>query len=551
MAFLVLPKKSNISYVHKELACALASNGFFASKGVLADRYYDKSDPSSQTFFVYGRSFEEDGSTNSKSAFNICVLDSGRRLRVWFSNPDESAQAANFGYSQYIRYFSFSAGNSAKFVKEVVDAVLEASSLKPASSYRFFIHNHLAELGGVLLNNSLQMYDDGCSSSAAFLYNLVLSHADFAAITSHNHFLHAPWKRFSSEASKYGITLVAGFEATLPLHEFEPWLKGTPEGKAHNPNGPHIVLLFESAQLASEFWSRYFSGRPIYKYAPTASAGVELSAIYDCIDKNYRGQIARLVAHPVCDVSLPDVGLFNRVAKGEIDLQTMEQIFLRSSGIAVFNPTVDSKPIDFDLYRMQVEQCSHFSAEEKLRRKRNINEAEEFIRQLLRNVGLEKLTPNNINFALALHFSRKHTVAYFDTDSHNFDWGYTDLGAFNWMIKSMGLFAAGHNSYSFESLPTSKPSAADVVHFLAKERQDGFWSYTLFSQIKDGEIQIAQQRRESSFAQKIFNALEKAYYYIKQIKRLGSDTAQALSHQGSLHEPLVMLRGSIPGTIPK
>ncbi|MEM4554514.1 MAG: hypothetical protein QXT25_01545 [Candidatus Anstonellaceae archaeon] len=552
MVYVLTPSKRNISAAHSRLAEALASNGFFASKGVLADRYYKKDDPSSQTFFVYGRSFEPDGSINSKSAFNICVLDTGRRLRVWFSSTEFSPQATQFGYHQYIHFFSFSAGNLSKFIAQVVDEAIKASWCKPESSYRIFIHNHLAELGGVNLNNALQMYDDGRSSSAALLYNLVLSHADFVAITHHNHFLLAPWKRFEAQAAKYGVSLIAGFEATLPIFQFEPWLAGTPEGKVHNPNGPHIVLLFDSPALASEFWGRYFSGRPQYKYAPTASAGVELFAIYDEIDKKYSGRIAKLIAHPVCDVSLPDVGLVNRVAKGEISVSEMLQLINRSSGIAVFNLSLNDKPIDFGLYADQVKECSYFSKEEKQRRLKNIAEAEEYFNSIVKAAGLEGLTPNNVNFALSLQFS-KTLIPFVDTDAHNFDWGYTNLGPFHWMIRSMGLFAAGHNTLSFDTLPSAKPSPTEVVHFIEKKgKVEGCrWAFTLFSEIKDGRLQITLKRRESAWSQKIFNLLEKAYYYVKQVTTLGSDTAQAMADQGSLHEPLVMLRGSIPGTIPK
>ncbi|MFA6490186.1 MAG: hypothetical protein WCT52_05940 [Candidatus Micrarchaeia archaeon] len=554
MATIILPSSKNISGVHRELAQALGEKGFFQSRGVLADRYYRKGDTGSQSFFIYNRGLDENGLPNSKSNFNVCVLDTGSRLRVWFSNPDESVEAAKLDYKKFAQFFSFSSGRSGKFVADVADSAFSASLLKPENAYRIFIHSHLAELSGVTLNSSGKMYDDGCSSDGAYLYNIALNHGDLAALTSHNNFLTAAWKKFAAESAKYGVNIIPGFEATLPIFQHEPWLNGSPEEKTHNPNGPHTVLLFKSPEAAGEFWSRHFSGRKQYKYAPTASFGAELMKIYDEIEGRYRGEIARMVAHPVCEVTLPDVGIANRVAKGEITFKEMEGIIVRSQGVACFNMTLDETPLNFNLYREQVDACSHFDAKEKERRQKNISEAQSYFASLLEKHSLgSKFTPNNVNMALAKEFKGK-TISYVDTDSHNFDWGYTDAWIATWMIRSMGLLSQGHNTLWLPAVPAQKPTAGDIVSYLNKPEgmPEAKWSAHIFSEMKDGLVKITDARQDSTWTQNAFNWFEKLYYLAtKQVPRIASDTVKSLSEQSSLHDPLAMLRSSIPGTIPK
>jgi hypothetical protein len=549
MAYVALPSPKNISKAHKDLAEALAKRGFFLSQGVLADRYYEKGKPDSQSFFVYNRAINPDGTFNGKSNYNVCVLEGKRRLRVFFANPDESPQAANLGYNEYLSLYSFSGGNTINFAEKVAEAAYSMSLIKPENAYRIIIHNHLSRLSGAALNKAGSMYDDGCSPDGAFLQNALLANADFIALTSHNHFLPVLWRKFAQESAKYGVQLIAGFEATLPIFQHEPWLAGTEEGKRHNPNGPHIVLLFSDEQVAAEFWSRYFSGRT-YSYAPCASSFVELSKIYDIIDGQYRKSIARLVAHPVCDVSLPDVGLANRVAKGEITVEEMGRIIMRSQGIALFNMTLGDSVLDFGLYHRQVDECGYFDAAEKERRHKNIEEARRYFTSLLEKHQLgRKLSPNNINMALAAEFGRI-TLPYTDTDSHNFDWAYTDLGFSLWMVRSMSLLWQGHNTLLLPSVPAKKPSSSDIVMFLIdnKSIEGAVWSAHVFFESKDGFVRIANKRKEATFAQKAFNWLEKMYYLAtKQVPVLASDTIS----QATLHEPLIMLRSSIPNTIPK
>lgn len=554
MAAIIIPSSKNISGVHRELAQALGEKGFFQSRGVLADRYYRKGDGGSQSFFIYNRGIGENGLPNSKSNFNVCVLDTGSRLRAWFSNPDESIEAAKYDYNKFVQFFSFSSGRPGKFIADVADSAFSMSLLKPENAYRVFIHSHLTRLSGVALNSSGKMYDDGCSADGAYLYNIALNHGDLAALTSHNNFLPAAWKKFAAESAKYGVSIIPGFEATLPIFQHEPWLAGSSEEKTHNPNGPHIILLFKSPEAAGEFWGRYFAGRRQYKYAPCASSGVELMKIYDEIEGRYKGEIARMVAHPVCEVTLPDVGLANRAAKGEITVKEMEGIILRSQGIACFNMTLDEIPLNFALYHEQVDGCSHFDAAEKERRHKNISEAQAYFASLLEKHSLgSKSTPNNVNMALAKEFKGK-TLSYVDTDSHNFDWGYTDAWITSWMVRSMGLLSQGHNTLWLPSTPLQKPAAGDIVRYLCNPQSmpDAKWSAHIFSEMKDGLVRITGARQDSTWTQDAFNWLEKAYYYVtKQGPRLLSDTAKALSKQSSLHDPIAMLRSSIPDTIPK
>lgn len=554
MGLIFRPSPKNISGVHRDLASALSENGFFRSQGTLADRYYRQGNLGSQSFFVYNRGISDDGTPNSKSNFNICVLDTGKRVRIWFSNPDESVEAAKYDFNKFISSFSFSAGSSDKFVAQATDAASAASLLKPENAYRIFIHNHLASLSGVQLNSMGKMYDDGCSSDGAFLYNIILNHGDSATLTSHNNFLFAAWKMFAAEAERYGVNTIPGFEATLPIFQFEPWLAGAAECRTHNPNGPHIVLLFKSPETAGEFWGRHFSGREQYRYAPSASSGVELVKIYDEIERNYAGEIARLVAHPACEVTLPDVGIANRVAKGEISVSEMESIILRSQGIACFNMTLDDAPLNFQLYREQVDGCAHFDDAEKARRHRNIGEAQAYFASLLEKHSLGiKLSPNNVNMALAKEFKGK-VQSYVDTDSHNFDWGYTDAWLASWMIRSMGLLSQGHNTLWLPTSPAQKPSAEEIVRFLCDpgSMPGAKWSARIFSEMKDGLVKITDELQDSTWTQSAFNWLEKAYFYVtQQGPRLLSDTAKSMSGQASLHNPLDMLRSSIPDMIPK
>lgn len=478
------------------------------------------------------------------------MLEGGRRLRVFFSNPDESAEAGKMGYKEYLQFHAFSSGRSGKFAQKVAQAAYGMSLLKPENAYRVLIHNHLAELSGATLNSAKSMYDDGCSTDRAFLQNGILANADYLALTSHNNFLPVPWRRFASESEKYGVQIIPGFEATLPIFQHEPWLAGTDEAKRHNPNGPHIVLLFKDEKTAGEFWGRNFSGRHEYSYAPCASASVELMGIYETIDKQYSKSVARLVAHPVCEVALPDVGIANRVAKGEITVEEMKSVIARSQGLACFNMTLDDTPLNFALYHEQVDKCAHFDAAERERRHKNINGAQAYFSSLLSKHAIgSKFTPNNVNMALAKEF-KGTALSYVDTDSHNFDWGYTDTWISNWMVRSMSALWQGHNTLWLPSVPQAKPAAGDVVSFLIDNgsMEGAKWSARIFSTMEDGCIHITPERQETMFTQKIFNWFEKMYYLAtKQVPVLASDTAS----QASLHEPLVMLRSSIPDTIPK
>lgn len=497
---------------------------------------------------VFSRAIGPDGNPTTKSNYNVLLLEGKDYLRVMMANPEESRSASQLGFDKLITTFKYSGGKDCEaFISNVVRAAAENSQLKSEKSYRIFLHNHLSEIGGTALNIANGMQDDGRSSDKAFLANLLLFNADVSVISCHNHFPSAGWTKFSNEASKYGISLVPAFEATLPLSKTILHNKDHPEG-VPNPNGPHVLLLFDSPELAVSFWKENFSKRT-YEYAPCASQNVELLSIYDIIDRDYSGRIVRLIAHPACDIGLPDVGIVNRLAKGEISVSDMKAIFSRSEGIGHFNAAVGTALLDFKAYQKDVEKCSHFSDGEKARRLANISEAEGFINELLIRQGLGKvLSPNNINIAIAKEFTSKEgPIGFMDTDGHNFDWLYTQAGPLFWFNRALGPLAAGHNWIRLKSLPSVRIDAKWIIEFLCGMHKDEVEEgkpkvYSLST--KDGLSVVDPSRSGTPLSQKIVNAVEAFYYYThKQGRVLASDYTKKLIKEGKLTD---VACGSIP-----
>ncbi|MFA4982685.1 MAG: hypothetical protein WC588_00565 [Candidatus Micrarchaeia archaeon] len=539
-------KATNLNEARSGLMREFAKIGFHPALGSYADRYGGNAPSMS----VFSRAMGPGGSPNAKSSYNVILFEDKGCLRAMMANPEESRSAAQLGFDRLITCFKYSGGKGQEaFISNVIRAAEENSALKPALSYRIFLHNHLSEIGGVPLNVVDGMQDDGRSSDRAFLANAILFNADIAIVTCHNHFPDMGWRKFSDEAGKYGISVVPGFEATLPLSESIP-CDIPNRGKIPNPNGPHVLLLFDSPSLASRFWGENFSIRP-YEYAPCASQGVELLRIYDIIDngEEYRGKVARLIAHPACDVGLPDVGIVNRLAKGEISLSDMVGIFRRSQGIGHFNAAVGTAPLDFDAYKKDVERCSHFSDAEKSRRLANISESEAFMRELLIRQGLGRaLSPNNINIAIAKEFTSKDgPIGFMDTDGHNFDWFYTRAGPLFWFNRALGPFAAGHNWIRLKGLPKVRPDAKWMVEFLHGMHKDEIEEgkpKVYAASTKDGISIVDPNRAAASIPQKIVNALESFYYYThKQGRVLASDYFKKLIKKGELTD---IACGSVP-----
>lgn len=559
----VLPTPSNVHALHQRLEQKLAENGFCLAGSSYADRYAKPGDKDSQTLFVYNRGINADGTLNGKSNYNVCVLCEKSVLRVFMSNPDESPAAGKFGFDDYVRIFTYKAGSGENFVLQVVGQALEFSKLKGESAYRVYLHNHLGEFSGAKLNAGLEtkhthfaskhdrdyggMKDDGNSSDQALLINLLLNNADYCAITHHNNFLPLHWKLFEKRAQKYGVQLIPGFEATLPIHEYDPWLAGTPAGKNHTPNGPHIVLLFQAPEVAEQFWASYFSDRRQYRYAPTASANVDLEGTYRLIEKSYPGSVARLVAHPMCGVRLPDVGVVNRAAKGEITVQQMLDTIRRSDGIAMFNLTLDEEELDMRKYMRQVDGCDAFSKEEKSRRKGNIVVAYKYFSSLLQKHGLgESMSSNNINAALAKECSQQFGILQFEEpDSHDFDFFYTKFGPIFYFIKEMGEFAKGHNTLLLPQTPGKKPSPSEVVSFMLDNvaLPGATWSSCVFSEFDGRNLVITSGRQDMPWYQKLYNKAEGFFSLLSKVEVLWKDAKGSVERGGSL---LNSNRGSIP-----
>ena len=554
-----VPTKSNVKEVFLQLKDKLAEKGFYEAGSAYADRYAEAGDKSSQTLWVFNRAINPDGKLNGKSSYNVCVLLQDNMLRAFMSNPDESREAASFDFDSYVSIFTYKIGLGGNFAAKVARKAEELSAKKAGNAYRIFLHNHLADMGGVELNNGEGgglMKDDGISGDSALLLCAILHNADYVAVTSHNHFIIEPWKKFAIEAEKYGICLVPGIEATLTIHEYDPWLAGTREGSQPTPNGPHTLLLFDSPELADEFWHGHFSERP-YDYAPNASKGVGIDKVYSDIERNYPGRIAILAAHPACETVLPDVGLLNRLSKGEISVGELRALLERTHGMELFNAALDESPFQLEDYMHQVDECQHFDREEKVRRKGNIVAAAKYLQEIvLRHLGSAALTPNNLNLALAKEYGGSKTCIA-GSDSHNFNWLYTSFSfitRFFWFIKDMGAFGQAHNTLWLAKEQEQKPSAADIVSFIAgsilpasKTKLAGAeWKARVFSEMKDGAVRVTEARGDIAWTQKVFDFAENLYYKIfKQGKVLAGDTFKQAKKQGELHE-FPNARGSIP-----
>jgi len=517
----IVANRINTSEALKVLQSALKEKGFFLTGSAYADRYAkDLKGLSDRELFVFNRGINKDGTFSGKSNYFVMALRTKDSLRVFMSNPDESDAATNFGYDKLVIHLKYSSGKDCEaFVSNVIDATMKYSGLKPELSYRIFLHNHLSEIGGEMLNVVHGMRDDGRASDRAFLQNLLLFNADIGIATCHNHFPEKGWRVLASESLKYGVRTVPGTEATLPLSEYDSRLL-PPYDKMPSPNGPHVLLLFDSPELASSFWQENLSNR-IFSYAPCASQGVELLKLYDIIDKKYRDHTLCLPAHLACDPMLPDVGLVNRLAKGEIRVDEMIAILNRSQGISHFNAVVGKTPLDFEAYERQVLDCRFFSDDEKTRRIANIKEAHLYLKDLLVRHRLGTVfAPNNINIALAREFS---AAGFMDTDGHDFDWLYTKAGRLFWFNREPGLFAAGHNWIRFKEPPIKPPGVEFLFKYLRdyKECKSGNLMgveeakpkiYYVLDK-KTGVSDIAPGRKNVPFLQKAFNLLQSFYYY--------------------------------------
>jgi len=542
-------KKLNTSDALEVLNSALKEKGFFLAGSAYADRYAkDLKGLSDRELFVYNRGINEDGSFSGKSNYFVMVLRTEGSLRVFMSNPDESNAATQFGFDKLIVRMKYTTGkNCDTFVENVVKTTLKYSSLKPELSYRYFVHNHLSEIGGEMLNVVDNMRDDGRASDRAFLLNLLLYHADTGIVTCHNNFPENGWGIFAEEALKYGIGTVPGFEATLPLTEKDQRLL-PPYNDAPSTNGVHIGFLFNSRKLASSFWEKNFSNRAD-KYAPCASQGVELLKIYDLIDRVYAGMMVRLAFHPACDVELPDVGIVNRLAKGEISVDEMIAILLRSQGIGHFNVELSTTPLDFEKYKLDVANCNYFSDEEKTRRIANINGAQRYFTDLLIRHRLGSVfSPNNINIALAREFP---AAGFMDTDGHDFGWFYTKIWKLLLHSHWPGPLAAGHNWIMFKEPPATRPDAKWMVEYLLGKHKDEVKEakpkvYYVLDK-KTGVSDVAPGRKKVPLPQKIFNLGRKLFYYThRQAIVLATDEINYLMKKDKHAFEMHLARGSIP-----
>jgi hypothetical protein len=269
--------------------------------------------------------------------------------------------------------------------------------------------------------------------------------------------------------------------------------------------------------------------------------------VYGLIEKNYADSVARLVAHPMCGVRLPDVGVVNRAAKGEITVEQMLGIIRRSNGIANFNLTLDEEELDFQEYARKVSACDSFSTDEKKRRYQNISDAEEYFRGLLKRHNLgSSLSSNNINAALAADCEKDFGKLVFEEpDSHNFDYLYTKFGPIFYFIKGMGEFAKGHNTLSLPKAPETKPSAEELVSFMLNRSAlpGAQWSHIVFSEFDGKNLVITSERQDMPWYQKLYNKAEGFFSLLSKVEVLWKDAEGSVGRGGSL---LNSNRGSIP-----
>jgi hypothetical protein len=543
-----LPIPSNVHAIHKKLGVALATKGFYLAGSSYADQYAKPNNSDSQTLFVYNRGINADGTPNGKSNYNVCVLCDRGVLRVFMSDPDESEAAKHFGCDKYFYNFTYKVGAGDEFVQKVMQTTDMLSAKKAESSYRIFIHNHLKEMGGVVLNSgNKDMKDDGLSSDQALLLNIILHNGDYCSVTLHNNFLRKAWEKLAAEALKYGIQIIPGFEATMPTYQFPGWLAGTDLKNRRNLNGPHIVLLFPNAGEAEQFWKEYFSTKRPAAYAPLASADVELMPMFYTIGGRYPN-IAIVCAHPACDTSLPDVDPLSRLAKGEIDMNYLDQMMSRVHALEMFNTTVkQGQSYGLSDYLGQVRSNGYFDDAEKNRRGRNIYAAFRFFSNLVLGRDWKKGEPAppldliRLNMKFAEYCSSKYkSFKLVGTDSHHFNEHYAKAGPLFWFVRDMGSFAQGHNVLKLPEVPSAKPDAAQIVSFLNKRSEipGAEWGTVLFAETtEDGRTTITKERLDKSWTQKIYDFGEKMLAYVsRQGPVLYSDFANDQD----------IMRGSIP-----
>ncbi len=555
MPRLVIPTPKKLQGISGDISDGLGAIGL---NRIISPKFVKRYD--SDTIEVYNRAAIKDSfSFSGKSNFFVTLLYTGNTVRAWVSDPDQSAAAAKYGFDKYVHSFTFAGGLSNRFVTKLTKTAAALMANKPENQYRVDLHTHLGSMSGTPLNSGStdphkMMYDDGLSADHDMGLQAIISNLDAIGLSSHNSFRYREFVQFASEMQKFGISIIPGIEATLPLQEHELWLKGSDREKLRNPNGPHYGLYFKTPEEARDFYEAHLSDRSLYSYSPCASAGVEL----DTLLSQMKGKGATIANHIACDLGLPQVGLLDRLIYGEISVAEFKEKLLKSDGLEMFNIIVEDGIFDFKeihakVDRVNAEKYPHFDAVEMVRRHRNIMDAKEWLLSLFKKYqeemgGTSVMSNKNLTKLVAIWAEKEGgLLRVVGADEHNFNELYTKLLAF-WTVKKMGAFAKGWNTLALPAVPEKKPDASGIVSYMMNRKSSPFpeakWSCNVFYELKNGIWQITDERSSDGTMINIWNGLKTLWIKItKQGNVLVDDARKAMLRGGPLTNEL---RGSLP-----
>jgi|GEM_PF-2585479 len=506
---------------------------------------------------------------NGGSNFFILVETAGNRLRVFMMDPDETREAANMPYGKMVLSFTegkFSRERFAKFVDRVAKAAMELSAKKPNNTYFYQMHFHLGSIGDTLLNTENGMLDDGVSSFTACAINAAFTHTDGFVHTMHNNFKPELFERMQKTLWAAGIIAIPGREATLPIYNREPWLEGVYNTEANpNPNGPHTLILADSAWTQAQIGRAHFSNSK-YQYAPSSHAHDDMERVLSEIKNRHGERAAIIFAHPTCDSNLPQVGLLDRVFYGEISVRVAEDLVQKyAQGIACFNAALDPHDVlDFEKIREKIEGTFGKNGQFQYKKRMlNMRDAEGYVKYLLDKWGAHYgrvPSRNTLNLAFAAEMGEKFgTAKIYESDAHNHNRLYARLfgGRMVHWIRQMNDFGKGHVRLWLPPEENRKLSAREFVSLLHRlkngEEKDAKLGAVVHSIMQEGVPMIAPERERVTLPQKLFDVAEKMYYYIaKQGIVLADDTWKAILRkikkepmlEVNDHDVMVMNRGS-------
>lgn len=436
------------------------------------------------------------GIGSKRSNFNVFIKLEGRRVLVYYMNPDSVSKSAPMlrrndrwkilpGENYNILKVCNGTQNPVEYAEKVAKDIAYYASLKPENEYRMETHLHAGWMYGGFKGGSKRIADDGMPNIIHVLRVMAHTNRDVVALTSHNAFNAKQFRAMQIIAQEMGMVMVPSVELTMP-------------GKT--PNGPHVCCNLADAGLAMhEFKTIALRGRSNYSMPPFNDAG----KLPDILERLYTsmvlgsGELFMSIAHPfnfyTKERHLYEVGLLSSIECGPYPFDSVMDMLPFFQAVEGWNMGMSDKSTIPRLKNKNLEEYIHEICTKHL-------------------PPGTKATPNSIAYAFAQEMRHEGTIFHTQT-------GTDDHRTVPMNYRSNGLpQVRGHTEIDmgkvYANMADRKPTAGELIKWLLAN--DVLMTGFVYLEHEDGYLRVPKGRKSydkhtSSLVKKMYSEGKKLY----------------------------------------